>query len=58
MKIKLGIFDYPIPAYKDKKEYIGTETRNDYTGWNVSTANNSPNIQNILLNEYTKFAKT
>lgn len=37
IKIKLGLFDQPIPKLKDKFVEPGTDTRNDYTGWNVST---------------------
>ena len=33
IKIKLGLFDHPIPKYKGNIIYTGTETRNDYTGW-------------------------
>ncbi|KAL4468592.1 hypothetical protein ABPG74_005095 [Tetrahymena malaccensis] len=37
IKIKLGLYDRPIPPLKDKIIELGTDTRNDYTGWNVST---------------------
>lgn len=36
MKIKLGFTDNPIPKYKEPIIYEGTDTRNDYTQWNVS----------------------
>ena len=28
--------DHPLPKYKEGKIYEGTDTRNDYTKWNVS----------------------
>lgn len=28
--------DHPIPKLTEKKIYEGTDTRNDYTNWNVS----------------------
>ena len=37
VKIRLGLFDHPIPKEKPNIIYGGTETRNDYTNWNVST---------------------
>jgi hypothetical protein len=37
IKIKLGLFDHPIPKYKGNKFFEGTETRDEYSGWNVST---------------------
>lgn len=36
MQIKLGFTDHPIPKYKEPLSYPGTDTRNDYTHWNVS----------------------
>lgn len=36
MQIKLGFTDHPIPKYKEPLVYPGTDTRNDYTKWNVS----------------------
>lgn len=36
-KIKLGLFDQPQPKIKEKIIEKGTDTRNDYTGWNVSS---------------------
>jgi hypothetical protein len=36
IKIKLGLFDHPIPKLRPNKIYEGCETRNDYTGWQVS----------------------
>lgn len=36
-KIKLGFFDTPLPNYRPPKIEAGTDTRDDYTGWNVST---------------------
>ena len=47
VKIRLGLFDHPIPKEKDNKIYEGTETRDNYTlakkcagKWNVSTETN------------------
>lgn len=37
VKIKLGLFDQPVPSIKEPHIEPGTDTRNDYTGWNVST---------------------
>jgi len=37
IKIKLGLFDQPIAKIKEKRLEDGTDTRNDYQGWNVST---------------------
>lgn len=37
MQIKLGLFDHPVPKPSEPKNYVGTETRDDYTKWNVST---------------------
>jgi hypothetical protein len=43
IKIKLGLFDHPIPKYRDKEEERkGTDFRDDYTGWNVSTELDKP----------------
>ena len=36
-QIKLGFTDQPEPKRKDPLIYPGTDTRNDYTNWNVST---------------------
>lgn len=36
MQIKLGFLDNPVPKYTQQKLYDGTDTRNDYTNWNVS----------------------
>jgi len=36
MQIKLGFMDNPILKYSQQKIYDGTDTRNDYTNWNVS----------------------
>jgi len=36
-KIKLGFFDTPLPNYRPTQIEAGTDTRNNYTGWNVST---------------------
>jgi len=36
-KIKLGFFDTPLPKYRSPKIEAGTDTRNNYTNWNVST---------------------
>lgn len=47
VKIRLGLFDHPIPKEKPNYIYTGTETRDDYTlakkgagKWNVSTETN------------------
>eukprot|EP01016_Furgasonia_blochmanni_P050692 TRINITY_DN7870_c0_g1_i3.p1 TRINITY_DN7870_c0_g1~~TRINITY_DN7870_c0_g1_i3.p1 ORF type:complete len:403 (-),score=38.60 TRINITY_DN7870_c0_g1_i3:159-1367(-) len=36
-KIKMGLEDGPIQKLTEKKIEAGTDTRDDYTGWNVST---------------------
>ena len=37
LKIKLGFSDFgPVTSNKSTKVYSGTETRDDYTKWNVS----------------------
>ena len=36
-EIRVGLQDYTIPKQRPNKIYQGTETRNDFTGWNVST---------------------
>ena len=36
LQIKIGLLDHPRPKYKPQKIYDGTDTRNDYTKWNVS----------------------
>lgn len=36
-KIRHGLQDEKIVDTKSKIIYAGTETRDDYTGWNVST---------------------
>jgi len=48
-KIKLGFFDTPLPKYRPNRIEEGTDTRNDYTGWNVSTepANRNQNQRTI-----------
>jgi len=53
-KIKLGFFDTPLPKYREAKIEAGTDTRNEYMGWNVSTepTNKFQNQRNI--NELTK----
>ena len=35
-KIRTGLKDESFVDTKSKTIYAGTETRNDYTGWNVS----------------------
>lgn len=37
IQIKLGFTDHPLPKSTDPHIYPGTDTRNDYTNWNVST---------------------
>jgi hypothetical protein len=34
--VKRGLKDENIVVPKDTKTYTGADTRNDYTGWNVS----------------------
>jgi len=48
-KIKLGFFDTPLPKYRENKIEAGTDTRDQYTGWNVSTecANKNQNERAI-----------
>ena len=46
IKIKLGLFDHPVPKPSSPKNYVGTETRDDYTKWNVSTE-----VSKKLLND-------
>ena len=36
MRIKLGLDDAPLQKFKEKIIEPGTDTRNDYTNWNVS----------------------
>ena len=36
LKIRLGVGDFPPVTPKGNKIYEGTETRNNYTNWNVS----------------------
>lgn len=33
----MGFFDTPLPKFRPSKIEAGTDTRDDYTGWNVST---------------------
>jgi hypothetical protein len=33
----MGLNDFPMPKYAEKHIEPGTDLRNDYTGWNVST---------------------
>lgn len=37
IKIRLGLIDQPVPKAKAVKIEKGTDTRDDYTNWNVST---------------------
>jgi len=37
-KVRAGLNDAPIAKYRAKKIPVGVDSRNDYTGWNVSTA--------------------
>ncbi|EGR30381.1 hypothetical protein IMG5_133480 [Ichthyophthirius multifiliis] len=62
IKIKLGLFDRPIPKLKDKYIEIGTDSRNDYLGWNVSTEQDKnfrlqklDELQNIKLILFIQF---
>ncbi len=53
MQIKLGFTDHPIPKGKDPVIYQGTETRDDYTKWNVSTEILNKEIRANLYNSYS-----
>jgi len=58
-KIKLGFFDTPLPNYREPKIEAGTDTRDDYNGWNVSTEaiskfQNQRNIENLTENSIAK----
>ncbi len=37
IKIRLGLIDQPVPKAKTPKMERGTDTRDEYTNWNVST---------------------
>ena len=41
--IRHGLMDESVTPLRDQQVYIGTDTRNDYTRWNVSTETISHN---------------
>lgn len=41
--------DYPIPKYTEKVIYPGTDTRDDYTKWNVTNQVISKQFKENLL---------
>jgi len=62
-KIKLGFFDTPLPKYRPNKIEAGTDTRDQYTGWNVSVQpaskfQNQNNIDSLTNHAMTKTKKT
>jgi len=59
-KIKLGFFDTPLPKYREAEIEAGTDTRDNYTGWNVSTeaASKFQNQRNIESMTCTAMEKT
>jgi hypothetical protein len=52
IKIKLGLFDHPIPKYKENKIYPGTELRDDYKNWNISNEIDKKYVQNQFNKMY------
>mmetsp|Transcript_3830 Transcript_3830/g.3274 ORF Transcript_3830/g.3274 Transcript_3830/m.3274 type:complete len:82 (-) Transcript_3830:333-578(-) len=52
----MGLHDFPVPKFKEKYIEAGTDTRNDYTGWNVSTQNLNKFERTKLLNSETEYA--
>ena len=40
MRIKLGLIEYRMPRLNKKHIEIGTNSRNDYTGWNYDSNTN------------------
>jgi len=55
-KIKLGFFDTPLPNYIPPKIEAGTDTRNDYTNWNVSTEAASRFENQQRINALTQYS--
>lgn len=47
-QIKLGLYDRPAPPPREKILELGTDLRNDYTGWNVSTQQDIKNRRDAL----------
>jgi hypothetical protein len=52
LQIKLGLFDHPVPKPSSPKNYVGTETRDDYTKWNVSTEVSKKLLNDDLSRKY------
>lgn len=52
IKIKLGLFDHPIPKYTENIIYQGIETRESYAGWNVSSQIDNRFVRNHLEEMY------
>lgn len=48
----MGFTDNPIPKSSDPIIYAGTDTRNDYTNWNVSTEILNKEIRANLYKTY------
>ena len=48
IKIKLGLFDHPIPKETGNQIYEGIETRDLYAGWNVSAQVDIRDLKNNL----------
>lgn len=46
--------DHPLPKYKEPKIYDGTDTRNDYTNWNVSNEVSRKDFNQGLMKKYKK----
>jgi len=57
-KIKLGFFDTPLPKYREPKIEAGTDTRDNYTGWNVSTEPPSRFQNKLAIDELSKKSMT
>jgi hypothetical protein len=52
IKIKLGLFDHPIPKLRPNKIYKGCESRDDYEGWQVSNQLNNGDKKKRLAELY------
>jgi hypothetical protein len=44
--------DHPLPKYKEPKIHSGTDTRDDYTHWNVSNEVSRKSIKENLTKTY------
>jgi hypothetical protein len=57
-KIKLGFFDTPLPKYRPNKVEAGTDTRDQYIGWNVSVQAASKFQSQNNIDHLTNYAMT